>query len=875
MMDEEARGSEEDNVLYKACAAKAERRRQSWGILLANRLLACLLSIAALWITSLSTAGYITSLVVCVPSAVILEEAILSAVSAAKEQKREYEECVQRQSNFCSSDLDAFEREKRQYLTEVREHNAHQLTEANRYTEGCNAALTEIQEALRGWTELEQPLAENCSSDQGSLNMDMIVGAAAAAQQRQEIISAYSVEASVGASATTLVMSRMAQYARDRVAYDEEYASKKAAALAVIEADLPIAIMLPIELAVDELEAEWLAMLTSLDTMASCTTMRSKTASPNVCNLADSARELLESARVSLLAQLGRARDGFSAYADAFAVYKAQVQGAYANMVTYYQASQNLLDAIFRDTRILSLLSALGIQIGAWASMDLADFQAFNVPAPDATGILESVPDLPLTMDQVWNQVSLAYTQAFLAVDGMWDGVSSLPDSVRAAIHAELNLQLSLLSLDDYNPPKYCASGDEEECIGDDEAEHESAVQELTDGGHRALDAMASLPFSASAELYAGIEPVDVLFDFSLPSYRFSSVPDFDLESLSPEGLEFGKIFGPFAALWALLVFSDVALRSLRSLRIAAKFWSRGGVDVPPADLRTDRRWKNIYGAWAKFQRTAWSVLIHPVTTTAVGAILATFFAYQAVVLYLPVYNKYRDTCVSPAETAGFQNGTFITQNLYTLAYNYAAQDGSKKQLELLSDYDSSRSGLCTNLTTGFQNSQAESSLALTYMKQSLQRSQGSMALLGDCVNITELSFSFQEACCGLNGYTDCSEAHESRYSCPIRDSGGADNGVPFVPPDMLLNSPLCKADPSQWVLLGGRGVDCNDMPDCDITCRGPDKKLLWYSTTHAGCAVEWALHAGWLNFALTLIIFMLMNLARALFVQGMIKLSW
>jgi hypothetical protein len=38
---------------------------------------------------------------------------------------------------------------------------------------------------------------------------------------------------------------------------------------------------------------------------------------------------------------------------------------------------------------------------------------------------------------------------------------------------------------------------------------------------------------------------------------------------------------------------------------------------------------------------------------------------------------------------------------------------------------------------------------------------------------------------------------------------------------------------------------------------------------------LEWSIHAGWLKFSLTLLVFVLMNFARLLLVQGIIKLNW
>lgn len=42
--------------------------------------------------------------------------------------------------------------------------------------------------------------------------------------------------------------------------------------------------------------------------------------------------------------------------------------------------------------------------------------------------------------------------------------------------------------------------------------------------------------------------------------------------------------------------------------------------------------------------------------------------------IYLPIYHEYVNSCV-----IGINNGTFLNNNIYSIAYNYASSNGNEK----------------------------------------------------------------------------------------------------------------------------------------------------------------------------------------------------
>lgn len=72
-----------------------------------------------------------------------------------------------------------------------------------------------------------------------------------------------------------------------------------------------------------------------------------------------------------------------------------------------------------------------------------------------------------------------------------------------------------------------------------------------------------------------------------------------------------------------------------------------------------------------------------------------------------------------------------------------------------------------------------------------------------------------------------------------------------------------------------GVELDCDTIPTCRMTCDGPNEKLMMIVVVHAGCMVEWLFHAGWLKGVATVIMFVFLNLSRAVIVGGIVRLNW
>jgi len=59
------------------------------------------------------------------------------------------------------------------------------------------------------------------------------------------------------------------------------------------------------------------------------------------------------------------------------------------------------------------------------------------------------------------------------------------------------------------------------------------------------------------------------------------------------------------------------------------------------------------------------------------------------------------------------------------------------------------------------------------------------------------------------------------------------------------------------------------------MTCPGPDEDLLRAATLHAGCTVEWYIHAGLWRMMTIAVMYVLMNVSREFIMSGALKLTW
>ena len=92
----------------------------------------------------------------------------------------------------------------------------------------------------------------------------------------------------------------------------------------------------------------------------------------------------------------------------------------------------------------------------------------------------------------------------------------------------------------------------------------------------------------------------------------------------------------------------------------------------------------------------------------------------------------------------------------------------------------------------------------------------------------------------------------------------------------VYINEKSCmtKFDGNEWNIVSSV-FDCEKLISCNITCGEPNKEKIKMLTRECGCLVEWIVHSVWLEIILVFIVYVLLNISRVFFLQGLAYLFW
>ncbi|CBJ29864.1 conserved unknown protein [Ectocarpus siliculosus] len=615
-----------------------------------------------------------------------------------------------------------------------------------------------------------------------------------------------------------------------------------------------VALLENVTLEIPESISESLEDISALgDALVSCVSLRGEdddggAAAAAPCPV-ESARELADAAREELDYQLEVARAAFQEYADTYEAYKASAEESYDNWIAFYSGVVLLLD----DHRVDITGS------GPWSVLTVSDFTIPPVEVPSASGVLSDFGDA-LTSSEIWETVSGAYGNYSDGVSSRSGQITADVEALREEWRALTNAALANISTD--SSALLDSAGSEFQAEADGYSSRSLALLEGLGPAGPNLSFPAS-PSLNSTLLVGGASTV-------LPS-----PVDYTFAAFTATDVSFDSWVVSLGNIALLLLAADYIFRTASSLRLFVRFWSRGGLGLPDADVRVDKAAASAGGAAAGLRRGVVRVLIHPATTVLFSAVVLSLVLYNLASVYGPLFADYRAGCVEKS-----QNGSFFGQNVYSVAYNYAAEEGNRDQWTYQEDHTSRRGALCVELTADVRQYLAETDAQLRSMYGAHYEDVTAAATLASCIDTAGMDALYAGACCGYDGYSNdtCSSAtaNSNLLQCPLNYASGV--GQAFVPLEVLLSDPACSAETletANWKVEDGIALDCDTIPTCRMTCVGPNEELLQAVTIHAGCMVEWFFHAGTVRVAATLLMFLFLNVSRIVLVGGVVKLNW
>ena len=633
----------------------------------------------------------------------------------------------------------------------------------------------------------------------------------------------------------------VADYSTERVNYDVEYMGTKLdnAKLAVQEEISKVAVP-----RVNIINVSVEGLIPKADVLMACVSMRSDKNYSSCMPGMESARQQFEDFEQQMERQLEGALERFDEYTLAFSTFQTNVETAFDNMANFYDGFRSWFDT----------LESIGVPTDAWFNMDMSDFVAGvpatpNLPAtwelPGATAAYEGVQR---AYDEFVANITLASEEtrriAREMAEEMQESVENMPD----------------FSLDDYNPPEWSYS------YAPDAG---NISQQHRDEGEAFLGKMA-VSLDAYAELSQYSEP-----DYEFPTYNFSIADEgysfyenlyFRFERFASPQVNFKFLMLNLGDVNVLFILFDYVWRSYRSFYLFRTFWKRSGLAMPDADMRVDRDENKM------LQMNQCQLFLTLLTNVYVSALIGvSFLTILCIYLaqgYLPLYCEYYEGCVAKEG-----NGTFVTQNLFSISYNYAAEDGNQDYFNGLEDYNLVRTDYCAEYSTSTQEQQQEDLLYLTSLKNAHASTKQDVWLMAQCVDAAAMDEKFERACCGLQGYEACSYYGydgNSSLVCPLNPV----THTPFLPLSHYLNEPACEVDSAAWALEDAV-FHCDNLPECVLTCNGPEREVMKVLTEQCSCTIEWLMHSSWLKFALAFTIYALMNVSRVVFTGALSKLMW
>lgn len=388
------------------------------------------------------------------------------------------------------------------------------------------------------------------------------------------------------------------------------------------------------------------------------------------------------------------------------------------------------------------------------------------------------------------------------------------------------------------------------------------------------------------------------------------------------------------AALYAAmdgLVGADLAYRAARSAQHVARHFDHKGHTLPPIDLTAADGNTAARESAAVIVKIA-QALGHPACLAAVRAVAASLAATLVSYAYVPFYNVYRRGCVTGCD------GTFVTQNMHSIAHNYAAAAGSRQIAAGVARAEGERRDECSRRAPPSAGRLAAARGAMRAAEENRRRVWSTVEGIVRCVDPHGYndSVSLNDNDPGATREEAAARTAGNTAGGDVRSWGALRSG--FTQDNLAELHRLMQSD--AWARCtvnnmsigsgpeypshrhgagtanatigdgngdggggGGRGgtsggggsgnegntvgdtyhgfidpkaeFDCGVLHPCTPTCAGPSRRVLAPLTHISGCAAEGLAHASALRTVLVGLVFFAANAARDGAVRGMAAVNW
>jgi len=556
------------------------------------------------------------------------------------------------------------------------------------------------------------------------------------------------------------------------------------------------------------------------------------------------------------------------------------VERGQTRLIDQYDNAKMTYDASARETS--EYIDQAGQKIGDAASSLATIVQTLNDAFPELEGPnagfkvyfpnLE-IPDLRLPFEPAFPtlpDVDLSFVPSVDDIaEATGDAVTRYQQTVDHAIYMSED-DLDRLSLDfnasfelpgcggwpcDYKPPD--VDGEQAQRTVE---EHEQASEEFEQSTAVSLDAFdesrnsAGNRSGASSSIFGANITASQLLQ-SVANNRW-----FKIEYLHDGGIQVMWILDRLVQLSSFAQLLDIAWRLMETVRILRKFWRRSALAIDPIDVTTDGESKSRAEKLISPLQGMAMMATHPIVVNGVLISFIMVIAYFAHALYSVPFEAYVHNCTATdAQGRPVGDGTFLTRNAYSVAFNYASHDGNRLRLQGLDEYNLARGDACARYGERSATDEQEVYSEMDLIVNAHLRTQYDVRLMRRCYNTSFLDDSFRQT--------------------PVPSPGGGT--YPHLSSSLYQGS--CDVELSNATLEDGV-FDCARLPECELSCdslakaKGDetiDETQLRPRARAAMCTAQWWLHALVLRTVFSVIIWGFINMFRVVFIDGLTRVCW
>lgn len=263
------------------------------------------------------------------------------------------------------------------------------------------------------------------------------------------------------------------------------------------------------------------------------------------------------------------------------------------------------------------------------------------------------------------------------------------------------------------------------------------------------------------------------------------------------------------------------------------KYWYGTAGILPKVDIRKQQTHKTT-PITVRYLR----IITHPLVAFSGVLVLGVLAIIIVAGVYVPLLQEYTNGCVDVDHTT---NGTFFTNNAYSIAFNMAALESNRNLAKGLDQYDIERAELC---------GEAQQEARYTFAAQEKEFESLKVSILPD-LELLDL----------MDQCVDHSVFH------PV-------GGISYPTPETGIKG--CDIGSFESFQLKPLSLDCSTLPACSPSCmKRLDTSSLKQQTHRAGCYTELYLHAGFLKSVSVVAVVISWTLFRKLFMSGILRIYW